>query len=165
MANAIIDYIVILFAVVYYAFLCFVYVIRAFGNDKLELALAPAFSVQLGPFAALWFANLFTGADIFRLITLLPIIIFLIYDIWYRLLTKMKPTHHPKKWPAALVVYLALLMVGSIALNWYGFLVSTMLGRMLIACFFIMMGCFGFYQNKYSKRMQAGTDKAVPGGK
>jgi hypothetical protein len=155
MVNALLDNLVVLFAVVYYAFLCAVYIIRAFGNDKLEKALAPAFSVQLAPFAILWGANLLTGADILRIVTLLPIILYLVYDLWYRLLTRKKPVHHPKKWPPGLVVYLVLLMVGSIALNWYGFLVSQLYGRALIGCFFIMLGCYGFYQNKYNKRMKA----------
>jgi len=157
MVYALIDNLVVLFAVVYYAFLCAIYIIRASGNDKLELALAQAFSVQLAPFAILWFANLLTGADILRIVTLLPIIIYLVYDLWYRLLTRKKPVHHPKKWPTGLVVYLVLLMVGSIALNWYGFLVSQMYGRALIACFFIMLCCYGFYQGRYNKKMKAGA--------
>ena len=151
MSNALIDNLVVLFAVVYYVFLCIVYIVRAFGNDKLELAMAPAFSILLAPFMILWFAVLFTGADILRLITLLPIIIYLIYDLWYRLLTRKKPVHHPKKWPPGLVVYIILLMVGSFALNWYGFLVSQLYGRALIACFFIMLCCYGFYQGRYNK--------------
>jgi hypothetical protein len=155
MPNALIDNLVVLFAVVYYVFLCIVYIVRAFGNDKLELAMAPAFSILLAPFMILWFAVLFTGADILRLITLLPIIIYLIYDLWYRLLTRKKPVHHPKKWPPGLVVYIILLMVGSFALNWYGFLVSQLYGRALIACFFIMLCCYGFYQGRYNKRMKA----------
>jgi hypothetical protein len=158
MVNALLDNLVVLFAVIYYAFLCAVYIIRAFGMDKLELALAPAFSVQLAPFAILWVANLLTGADILRIVTLLPILIYLVYDLWYRLLTRKKPVHHPKKWPPGLVVYLVLLMVGSIALNWYGFLVSQLYGRALIACFFIMLGCYGFYQGRYDKRMKAGDN-------
>jgi len=158
MANETIDVAVVAFAVVYYAFLCLVYIIRAFGNDKLELALAPVFSIQLAWFAMLWFASLFMGGDIPRLVTLLPIVIFLVYDLWYRLITRLKPVHHPKKWPAGLVVYLILLMIGSISLNWYGFLVSKIYGRVLIACFFIMLACYGFYQNRHDRRMRAPAD-------
>jgi hypothetical protein len=157
MTNAIIDNLVILFAVIYYAFLCLVYILRGLGKDKWELSLAGAFSVQLGPFMILWVADLLTGADSLRLVTLLPIIIYLVYDLYYRLLIRKKPVHHPKKWPPGLVVYLVLLMVGSIALNWYGFLVSQLYGRALIACFFIMIGCYGFYQARYNKRMKAGA--------
>jgi hypothetical protein len=159
MTNALIDNLVVLFAVVYYAFLCVIYILRAFGKDKQERALAIAFSVQLGPFVILWIANLFSGADILRLVTLLPIIIYLVFDLWYRLITGKKPVHHPKKWPMSLVVYLVLLMVGSIALNWYGFLVSNLYGRALIACFFVMLGCYGFYQGRYNKRMKAEEKK------
>jgi len=158
MVNDTIDVVVVLFAVVYYAFLCIVYIIRAFGSDKLELALAPVFSVQLVWFAALWCANLLMGGDVPRLVTLLPIIIFLVYDLWYRLITRLKPVHHPKKWPAGLVIYIILLMAGSIALNWYGFLVSESYGRVLIACFFIMLGCYGLYQNRHDRSMRARAD-------
>ena len=157
MANMLLDDLVVLFAVVYYAFLCLVYIVRAFGREKLELALAPAFSVQLAPFMILWAANILAGADILRIVTLIPIMIYLAFDLWYRLLTRRKPVHHPKRWPLGLVVYLVLLMAGSIALNWYGFLVSQFLGRMLIACFFVMLGCYGFYQARYNRRMQTRT--------
>jgi len=159
MPDATVDLLVVAFAVLYYAFLCVVYIIRGLGNEALELKLATAFSVQLGPFLALWLANLLVGADISRLVTLLPIIVYLAYDMWYRLLTKRKPVHHPKKWPPGLVVYLVLLMVGSFALNWYGFLVSKTLGSMLVACFFIMLGCFGYYQGMHDRRLKAGKDR------
>ena len=155
MDQALLDNIVVLFAIVYYAFLCIVYLIRAFGNDKLELALAPAFSVLLGPFAILWVVNIFNGASMYRLITLLPTIIYLIYDLWYRLLTRKKPVHHPKKWPAGLIIYLILLQAGSIALNWYGYLVSKMHGQALVASYFVMLGFFGVYQGRYNKKIMA----------
>jgi len=158
MVNETIDVAVVFFAVVYYAFLCLVYIIRAFGNERLELALAPVFSIQLVWFAVLWCANLFMGGDGPRLVTLLPLIIYLVYDLWYRLITRLKPVHHPKRWPAGLVVYLILLMVGSIALNWYGYLVSPLYGRVLTACFFIMLGCYGFYQNRHDRRMRTVAD-------
>ena len=156
MSNTLVDNLVFLFAMVFYAFLCLVYIFRAFGKDKLELALAPMFSVQLAPFIILWGVNLVIGSGILRFITLLPIIIYLVYDLWYRLLTKKKQVHHPKKWPAGLVVYILLLQIGCIALNWYGFLILQMYGRALIACYFIMLGCFGFYQGRYNKRIKAG---------
>jgi tellurite resistance protein TehA-like permease len=103
MANMLLDDLVVLFALVFFAFLCLVFLVRAFGKEKLELALAPAFSVQLAPFALLWVANILTGADILRIVTLVPIMIFLAFDLWYRLLTRRKPVHHPKKWPLGLV--------------------------------------------------------------
>ena len=158
MASVLLDDLVVLFAVVYYAFLCLVYIVRAFGKDNVELALAPAFSVQLAPFVILWVANILAGADILRIVTLVPMMIYLTFDLWYRLLTRRKPVHHPKKWPLGLVVYLVLLMAASIALNWYGFLVSQFFGRVLIACFFVMLGCYGFYQGSYNRNMRTRAD-------
>jgi len=125
--------------------------LRAHERDKLELLLAPLFSILLVPFIALYIANIVSGIDIGRLITLFPIVIYLIYDFWYRLLTRKKPQHHPDHWPIGLIIYLILLQVGSIALNWYGFLVSKLYGYVLIISYFIMIGCFGYYQNKYNK--------------
>jgi len=155
MDQALLDNIVVLFAIVYYAFLCLVYLVRAFGKDKLELAMAPAFSVLLGPFAILWVVNIVNGAGSSRLVTLLPMIIYLVYDLWYRLLTRKKPVHHPKKWPAGLVIYIVLLNIGSIGLNWYGYLVSKMDGNALVASYFVMLGFFGFYQGRYNERKKA----------
>jgi amino acid transporter len=79
----------------------------------------------------------------------------IVYFLWYRLITKKKPHHHPKRWPVGLIVYLILLQIASIALNWYGFLVSKFYGNVLIISYFVMLGCFGFYQNRYNKRKKA----------
>ncbi len=155
MDQPVLDSIIILFAVLYYAFLCAVYLLRGLERTKAELLLAPVFSMLLVPFVLLEVLNLVNGADILRLVTLLPIIIYLVYDLWYRLLTKKKPVHHPKKWPRGLVLYLILLQAGSIGLNWYGYLVSRMHGIALVACFFIMLGCFGFYQGRHNKRTKS----------
>jgi hypothetical protein len=152
MDETLIDNLVVFSAIIYYLFLCLVYLFRAYGRDKQELTLAPVFSFLLVPFVALWTLNLLNGSDIGRLITMLPIIIYLVYDLWYRLITKKKPQHHPDRWPVGLIVYLILLQIGSIALNWYGFLVSKFYGNLLIICYFVMLGCFGFYQNRYNKR-------------
>ncbi|MCG7844507.1 MAG: hypothetical protein MIO90_03650 [Methanomassiliicoccales archaeon] len=152
---ALIDVLVIASGVVFYAFLCFVYLLRAFGKDKLELLMAPVFSLLLFPFTALFIANLLVRDDIYRLITLVPMLLYLLYDLWYRLLSKKKPVHHPKKWPLGLVVYLILLQIAAVSLNWYGFLVSQSYGRGLIACYFVMLGFFGVYQRRYNKRMRA----------
>lgn len=159
MDGVIIDIIVIISGIIFYAFLCLVYLLRAFKQNKLEIILAPIFSLLLVPFLACFIENILNGSDIYRLITLVPMIVYLSYDLWYRLLTKKKPVHHPKKWPLGLVVYLILLQAGAISLNWYGFLVSQFYGRSLIVCFFIMLGFFGFYQGRYNKRLKA--DKEV----
>jgi hypothetical protein len=154
MDVALLDSLVILFALVYYAFLSFVYLIRAYERNELELKLATIFSLQLIPFALLLTLNLLSGQDVTRLITLLPIIIYLLYDLWYRLLTRRKPVNHPKKWPKELVIYLLLLMAGSIGLNWYGYLVSNFYGNILVVAFFVMMSFFGYYQYRYGKSLK-----------
>jgi hypothetical protein len=154
MDGVLLDNLVILFALVYYAFLSMVYLIRAHEHTELELKLAPIFSLLLIPFASLLALNLFSGQDTTRLMALLPIIIYLIYDLWYRLLTRRKPVHHPKKWPKGLVIYLLLLMTGSIGLNWYGYLVSEFYGRILVVSFFVMMSFFSYYQYRYGKSMK-----------
>jgi len=153
--EGLIDNLVVFSAIIYYAFLCIVYLLRAYERDKLELIFAPVFSVLLIPFVSLWTLNLLNESDIGRLITGLLIIIYLVYDLWYRLITKKKPQHHPNRWPVGLIIYLILLQIGSIALNWYGFLVSKVYGNTLIICYFIMLGCFGFYQNRYNKRKKS----------
>ena len=114
--------------------------------------LGPVFSFLLVPFIALLALNLLNRSDIGRLITLLPIIIYLVYDLWYRFITKKKPQHHPDRWPIGLILYLILLQIGSIALNWYGYLVSKFYGHVLVISYFVMLGCFGFYQYSYNKR-------------
>ena len=155
MDEALIDILVVFSTIIYYVFLCLVFLLRAYERDKQELMLAPIFSLLLFPFVVLWILNLLNGSDVGRLITGLPIIIYLVYDLWYRLITKKKPQHHPDRWPVGLIVYLILLQIASIALNWYGFLVSQITGRMLVISYFVMLGCFGFYQNRYNKRKKA----------
>ena len=155
MDEILIDILVVFSTIIYYVFLCLVFLLRAYERDKQELMLAPIFSLLLFPFVVLWILNLLNGSDVGRLITGLPIIIYLVYDLWYRLITKKKPQHHPDRWPVGLIVYLILLQIASIALNWYGFLVSQITGRMLVISYFVMLGCFGFYQNRYNKRKKA----------
>jgi hypothetical protein len=94
---------------------------------KQELLLGSAKKTDALARASLWVLNLYFGNDSGRLLAGLPIIIFLAYDLWYRLLTRKKPYHHPKRWPLGLIVYLALLFMGSIGLNWYGYLISRAL--------------------------------------
>jgi hypothetical protein len=147
-----IDNLMVFFALVFYAFLFVVYLLRARDLSKFEFKLRIAFSVQLVPFASLWILNLLIGNDSGRLIAGLPIIVYLVYDLWYRLLTRKKPYHHPKRWPPSLIIYLLLLFIGSIGLNWYGYLMSRFYGFMLVIAFFIMMSSYGYYQYSYSKK-------------
>ena len=159
MDGGLIDNLVVFFAVVYYAFLVIVYLVRAHNLSELELKMAPIFSVQLAPFGILWVLNILKG-DIGRIISMMPIIVYLLYDLWYRLITRKKPVHHPDRWPVGLVVYLVLLFIGCIGLNWYGFLVSDFYGNMLVVSFFIMMSSFGYYQYQYRKGKKPKVFKA-----
>src|SRR4030042_1126978 len=85
MDAVIVDNLVVFFALVFYPFLSVVYMLRARELSKLELKLAPVFSVQLIPFASLWVLNLLIGNDSGRLLAGLPIIIYLAYDLWYQI--------------------------------------------------------------------------------
>ena len=152
MDVVLIDYLVVLFALVFYAFMSAVYLIRARGLSKLELTLSPLFNVQLVPFFALWVLNLGFGNDSGRLLAGLPIIAYLVYDFWYRLIPRKDSTHHPKLWLPGLVIYLLLLFLGSIGLIWYGYLMSNFYGNMFVIAFFVMMSSFGHYQFHTTKK-------------
>jgi len=150
MDRVLIDNLVLFFALVYYAFLVIVYLVRAHDLSDLELKLAPIFSIQLVPFGILWMLNIL-GGDTGRVISMTPIIVYLLYDLWYRLITRKKPVHHPDRWPVGLIVYLVFLFIGSIGLNWYGFLLSDFYGNILVVSFFVMMGSFGYYQFRHRR--------------
>ena len=152
MYGGLIDSLVFFFALVYYDALVFIYMLRAHELSELELKMSPVFSALLIPFTSLWVMNLIIGNDSGRLITGLPIIIYLFYDLWYRVITKRKPQHHPDRWPIGLIVYLLLLMAGSIGLNWYGFLISDFEGNILVVAFFVMLSSFSYYQYRHKKR-------------
>ena len=152
MVEVLVDFLVILFALVFLAFMSVLFLIRARGLSKLELTLSPLFSVQLIPFFALWVLNLGFGNDSGRLLAGLPIIGYLFYDFWYRLIPRTDSTHHPKLWLPGLVIYLSLLFSGSIGLIWYGYLTSNFYGNILIIAFFIMMSSFGYYQFHTTKK-------------
>ena len=139
----------------YYAVLIVVYLLRAHELAEMEWKMGPVFSALLIPFASLWVVNLLMGNDSGRLIIGLPIIIYLVYDLWYRVITRRKPYHHPDRWPVGLIVYVLLLFIGSIGLNWYGFLVLYFYGNMLVVAFFVMISSFGYYQYRYNKRKKA----------
>ena len=136
MDRILIDNLFVFFALIYYAVLVVVYLLRAHELPELELRLSPVFSALLIPFALFWIMNLLIGNNSGRLVTGLPIIIYLTYDLWYRAITRKKPHHHPNRWPVGLIVYVLLLFIGSIGLNWYGFLVSDICGGILVVSFF-----------------------------
>ena len=152
MAAALLDNLMVFFALVFYAFLFVVYLLRARDLSKFEFKLRIAFSIQLVPFASLWILNLLIGNDSGRLLAELPVIVYLVYDLWYRLISREKPYHHPKRWPTGLIIYLLLLFIGSIGLNWYGYLTSRLYGSILVIAFFVMMSSYGYYQYPHNKK-------------
>ena len=152
MDAVLIDYLVVFFALAFYAILFTVYLLRARELSKLEWKLSPVFSLQLVPFVLLWVLNLIIGNNHGRLLCGLPIIAYLSYDLWYRLITRKKPYHHPERWPPGLIVYLLLLFMGCIGLNWYGYLMSQIYGKMLVVAFFVMISSYGYYQYSYNKK-------------
>ena len=152
MYAVLIDNLMVFFALVFYAFLFTVYLLRARELSKLEWKLSPVFSLQLVPFVLLWVLNLIIGNNSGRLLSGLPIIAYLSYDLWYRLVTRKKSYHHPERWPPGLIVYLLLLFMGCIGLNWYGFLMSQLYGNMLVVAFFVMISSYGYYQISYNKK-------------
>ncbi len=155
MDGVLIDNLVIFFALVYYAVLVIVYLLRAHELTEMELKMGPVFSALLIPFVLLWTFNVVVSNDSGRVVTGLPIVVYLVYDLWYRGITRRKPYHHPDRWPIGLIVYVPLLFIASIGLNWYGFLVSYFNGNMLVVAFFVMMSSFGYYQYRYRKKKRA----------
>lgn len=155
--SSIVDILVVGFGITYYASLVTVFILRAYEKSEQELKLKLVFSAQLLPFTLLMVWNLLFQNDTRRVITLLPMIVFLVYDLWYRALTEKKPVHHPDKWPRELILYLLLLFAGSISLNWYGYLVSEQYGMTLVVAFFVMMGAFGLYQSRYNRKKRLTT--------
>ena len=146
------DTLVLGFGLIYYALLVTVFLLRAYRKSEQELRLKYVFSAQLIPFTLLFVAHIISQNQTRQSITLIPLLVFLGYDLWYRAYTEKKPVHHPDKWPKELIIYLVLLMLGSIGLNWYGYTVSETFGRTLVVAFFIMMSSFGFYQYKHNQQ-------------
>lgn len=159
MDEVLIDNLVVFFALVYYTVLVIVYLLRSHELTEMEWKMSPVFSLLLIPFASLWALNLIIGNDSGRLMTGLPIIVYLTYDLWYRTITRRKPHHHPDHWPIGLIVYVLLLFIGSVGLNWYGYVVSNFFGNMLVVAFFVMMNSFGYYQYGYKKKKKARYDR------
>jgi predicted neutral ceramidase superfamily lipid hydrolase len=152
MAIEIVDNIMFVCALAYYIILAIVFIVRANEKTQLELKLAPVFSILLIPFTGLWLVNLVSQSDSARIITGLPVIVFLVYDYWYRLYTRKKPLHHPEKWPRELQVYVLLFMLGSIVLNGYVYIVSRLLGNIVLGFYFLHLFAFAYYQREHRKR-------------
>jgi len=143
------DHATLLFGLVYYGLLFLVFALRAYERKE-ELYLKHVFSAQLIPFTVIFAANILDN-EINKAVTLIPLLLYLAYDLWYRVITEKKPQHHPEKWPKELIIYVILIFAGSLGLNWYGFLVSERTGMTLVAGFFVMMAAYSLYQYRHNR--------------
>ena len=131
-----------------------IFVLRANERKQLEAKLGPVFNTLLIPFSIFWIYNLISGRDSGRLITGIPIIVFLAYDLWYRTLTDKKPYHHPKQWPIGLYAYVLLYQVSGIMLNGYSFLISLLYGYIVLASYFGSLVAYSYYQYKHKRAVK-----------
>ncbi len=154
MNGNLIDNLIVVFSIVFNVVLILVFVLRAQGREQIERKLGPVVNALLIPFFLLWILNLFNGRDSGRLITSAPVILFLIFDLLYRTITKKKPYHHPERWPTGLYVYVLLYQIGSIMLNGYAFLVSLLYGYVVLASYLGSLAAYGYYRHEYKKRQK-----------
>lgn len=145
-----IDLCVIVFSLIYNGFLTFIFILRANERSKIEIKLAPVFSLLILPIMVLILINFLSNSDLGRIGTLSIVLIFLIFDFYYRYLTKKKPVHHPDKWPIGLIIYLILYHAAGIALNGYGYIISRTIGHLIVLSYFVALGAFIYYQRKYN---------------
>ena len=141
----------IVFALVFNGTNVVVFVGRAHGIKQLQKVAGYMMNALIGPFSLLWILNLLNGSESSRLITGLPIILFIAYDMWYRTLTQEKPTHHPRKWPIRLYIYLMLWLIGGMMLVGYAFIVSLSYGYMVLALYYGSLAAYGYYRYKFKK--------------
>jgi len=131
-----------------------IFVLRANERKQLEARLGPVFNTLLIPFSIFWVYNLISGRDSGRLITGIPIIVFLAYDLWYRTITDKKPYHHPKHWPIGLYAYVLLYQVSGIMLNGYSFLISLLYGYIVLTSYFGSLAAYSYYQYKHKREVK-----------
>jgi len=128
-----------------------VFMARAHQRDRLESGVGYVVNLLLVPFVILWVLNLLSGHDDGRLITGMPILLFLVDDFWYRTLCRKKPKYHPARWPVHLYLYLVLYLVGGMLLVGYVFLVSLFYGFIVLTFFYGSLAAYGYYQYRLKK--------------
>jgi hypothetical protein len=149
-----VDALVVLCSFIYNIAGILIFVLRANERKQLEAKLGPVFNTLLVPFSLFWVYNLISGRDSGRLITGIPIIIFLAYDLWYRTFTDKKPYHHPEHWPIGLYAYVLLYQISGIMLNGYSFLISLLYGYIVLASYFGSLAAYGYYQYKHKREVK-----------
>ncbi|MHA1331919.1 MAG: hypothetical protein ACTSR2_12670 [Candidatus Hodarchaeales archaeon] len=148
----IIDTTLYIFTLLLYSMLVVIYLLRAYEKTSIELKLRVPYSLFIIPFTIVWLVNILNTSDLVQIVAEFPILVYFSYDLIYRQLTSKKPYHHPDKMPPGLILYLILMYLGLIGLNFYAFTISKLYGNIAVASFFIMLAAFVFYQNKYKKR-------------
>ena len=151
MNEYLIDQIMLVASFLFNVIIIFIFILRAYERPDQERMLGFIFSVLFIPFIYVWVTNLMGERDLGRLITGFPVLVFMIYDFWYREVVRKKPRHHPDRWPLGLYLYLFLYLIGGIMLNGYAFFVSMNYGYMILLSYFCSLGAYGFYQYKYNK--------------
>jgi hypothetical protein len=107
--QELIDGLVVISTLIYNSLLTAVFLFRAFDWEVWEKRMGIPFNLLIIPFSILWVLNVLNGWDFARLGMSTVIVMFLLYDLWYRTLTKEKPRHHPENWPTKLIIYMILL--------------------------------------------------------
>ena len=78
MDDNLVDGLIVLCSLIYNIVGILIFVLRAHERVRMETKLGPVFNTLLVPFSFLWIVNLISGRNSGRLITGIPIIIFLI---------------------------------------------------------------------------------------
>lgn len=147
-----IDFSVIVFALIYNILIIAVFILRANELYKYEERIGPLFDLLIVPFVVLLVLNLLNESDTGRIGTIIPIILYIAYDFWYRQATRQKPKHHPNQWPKELILYLILFYFGGMAITGYSFIVSRENGLFVLTVFMLSIVAYFYYQISYNKR-------------
>ena len=147
-----IDYSVIIFSIIYNLFIIAVFILRAKELYKVEEKIGPIFSLLLVPFLILLLLNILIASDAGRIGTIIPMILYIIFDLWYRQISKQKPKHHPEKMPKVLLLYILLFYFAGMAITGYAFIVSKDYGLIVLTIFMISIVAYFYYQINYNKR-------------
>lgn len=146
------DISIIIFALIYNLLIILVFIFRATEQYSKEERIGPIFVLLIIPFLLLLFGNLMNGSDIGRIGTIIPMLTYLLYDIWYRQITRQKPKHHPEKMPKELIIYIILFYFAGMAITGYAFIVSKMYGYIVLTTFMLSIVAYFYYQISFNKR-------------
>ena len=91
LTQYLIDQIMVISSFLFNIIIVFIFLLRAYERYYQERMLGFVFSVLFIPFIYVWVTNLIGGRDAGRLITGFPVIVFILYDYWYREIAKKKP--------------------------------------------------------------------------